>query len=121
MANATTKSSTRKSAAAKTEAVETPKAPRVFNALPKRSYTLSKPAAHSDFFDLVRKENEGRTGDERVWLEFPRPSKGVAAAIKRGVYAAIEAGEFTAANRKVEGEDLVLVTVADKAETTEEA
>lgn len=112
MAEATSKTkSTRKPAAAKAE--ETPQF-EVFTEIPRRAYTLSKPAAHADFFEAVRKANEGKSGDERVYLKFPKPSKGVAAAIRRGVYAAVQAGEFHAVNRTVDGSLQVFVTVADK-------
>lgn len=86
----------------------------VFTALPKRAYTLNRPAAHADFFDKVRKDNEGKSNDERVYRKFPAPSKGVSAAIKRGVYAAIQPGEFEASNRTVDGALQVFVTVAAK-------
>ena len=116
MANtATTKSAARKSTKATEPAAVEIQEFEVFDSVPARAYTLSKPAAHSAFFDAVRKANEGRSGDERKWLKFPKPSKGAAAGIKRGVYAAVEKGEMEAKNRTVDGSLEVFVTVADKA------
>jgi hypothetical protein len=117
MANATaaTKAPRKSRAAAKTVTEASP-APafETFNEIPKRAYTLNRPAAHSEFFDALRAANEGKSDDERVYAKFPAPSKGVSAAIKAGRYAAIKPNEFVASNRTVDGALEVYVTVAPR-------
>ena len=116
-----TKPAARKSSSKAKAAVETATATEtptfeVHTALPARAYTLkSRKPAHEDFFNAVREANKGKSGDERVYLVFPASAKGAAAAIKRGSYMTIEAGEFEAKNRTVGGVLQVFVTVADKA------
>ncbi len=97
------------------EALQVASGAKVFKGLPSRQYNRVAPVKHLQFAADVVEANFDTTAktpiNERVFLDFPINSKGIASAINRGKYPAMPKGKFLAKNVTIDGVLHVLVTV----------